>query len=65
MDEEAKYLIINNANKQFFRDQIQALQEKHINNNELYVFNPNNVSEEEIEKLKTTLFCCNMLCCKK
>ena len=50
---------INNANKQFFRDQIQALQEKHINNDELYVFNPKDVTEEEIEKLKTTLFCCN------
>ena len=50
---------INNANKQFFIDKLMHFKKAYINNDELYVFNPNNVSEEEIEKLKTILFCCN------
>ena len=50
---------INNANKQFFRDKLKHFKKAYINNDELYVFNPDNVSDKEKETLKTILCCCN------
>lgn len=50
---------INDVDEQFFRDQIEAFQKININDDELYVFNSNNVSDEEKETLKTILCCCN------
>ena len=46
---------INDVNEQVFENHIKQIPSKRC----CYVFNLNNVSDEEKETLKTILFCCN------